>query len=208
MERIDHNRYLELIHGAALIEADTHGHKVLRLANGNYLKLFRVKRFFSSAQIFSYAQRFVRNARLLAAREVPTVVVVAGYNIPALNRSAVCYEPLVGNTLRSITATLDASTIEQLGAFVRELHDKGIYFRSLHLGNIILTPANQLGLIDISDLTIYRRSLSKHWRIRNFRHLFRVASDRDIITKQMDSFATGYNDPGIISTVRNELTHL
>ncbi len=201
MERIDHNRYLQLTGDAALIEADAHGDKVLRLANGNYLKLFRVKRFFSSARIFSYTQRFIRNARLLAARGVRTVVVVTAYNIPALRRSAVCYQPLAGNTLRSIAATLDASAIEQLGAFVRELHDKGIYFRSLHLGNIVLTPDNQLGLIDISDLQVSSRPLHQRRRIRNFRHLLRVAGDRAVLAKYEDNLAAGYGDARVSGAI-------
>ncbi len=201
MERIDHNRYLELTRDAALIEADAHGAKVLRLASGNYLKLFRVKRLFSSARIFSYTQRFVRNARLLAARGVPTVVVVADYDIPALERSAVCYQPLAGNTLRSIAATLDAAAIEQLGAFVRGLHDKGIYFRSLHLGNIVLTPDNQLGLIDISDLQVSSRPLHQRRRIRNFRHLLRVAKDRAVLAKYENNLAAGYGDGRVSSAI-------
>lgn len=206
MQRIDHNRYLELTRDAALIEADAHGDKVLRLANGNYLKLFRVKRFFSSARIFSYARRFVRNARLLAARGVRTVVVVATYDIPDLQRSAVCYQPLVGNTLRSIAASLDAPAIQQLGAFVRALHDKGIYFRSLHLGNIVLTPDNQLGLIDISDLQVAWRPLSQRRRARNFRHLLRVASDRTALAKYKDNLAAGYNDARVSGAISHYLS--
>ncbi len=206
MERIDHNRYLELTGDATLIEADAHGDKVLQLANGNYLKLFRVKRLFSSARIFSYTRRFVRNARMLAARGIPTVVVVADYDIPALKRSAVCYQPLVGTTLRSIAATLDAAAIGQLGAFVRKLHDKGIYFRSLHLGNIVLTPDNQLGLIDISDLQVSSRPLHRRRRIRNFRHLLRIANDRAVLAKYADNLAAGYGDARVSSAISHYFT--
>ncbi len=36
-------------------------------------------------------------------------------------------------------------------------HEKGIYLRSAHLANVILTPEGTLGLIDISDMKTFHR---------------------------------------------------
>lgn len=66
--------------------------------------------------------------------------------------------------------------VVQLGKFIAELHAKGIYFRSLHLGNIVLTPDGQLGLIDIADMDIYPWKLWFSTRLRSFRHLTRYAT--------------------------------
>jgi len=52
---------------------------------------------------------------------------------------------------------------EKIWAFVSlgrdeiDLHEKGIYFRSMHLANVILTPDGTLGLIDISDMKTFHR---------------------------------------------------
>jgi tRNA A-37 threonylcarbamoyl transferase component Bud32 len=66
----------------------------------------------------------------------------------------------------------------QLGEFVAQLHARGVYFRSLHLGNIVLTPDHSLGLIDIADLKCQRRALSVGKRLRNFQHMLRYSQDR------------------------------
>tara|TARA_R110002124_G_scaffold285001_1_gene462984 strand:+ start:1155 stop:1358 length:204 start_codon:yes stop_codon:yes gene_type:complete len=47
----------------------------------------------------------------------------------------------------------------------------------LHLGNIILTPQGELGLIDISDMRCLNRPLSKRMRTRNYHHLLRYEED-------------------------------
>ena len=49
MQSIDHSTYEALREGAHVLEADGSGDKVLRLADGRMLKLFRRKRLLSSA---------------------------------------------------------------------------------------------------------------------------------------------------------------
>lgn len=49
MQAIDHSTYEALRKGAHVLEADGSGDKVLRLADGRMLKLFRRKRLLSSA---------------------------------------------------------------------------------------------------------------------------------------------------------------
>ena len=62
---------------------------------------------------------------------------------------------------------------------MRRLHDEGIYFRSLHLGNVVLTPQGELGLIDIADVRLHRGPLTRFWRKRNLRRMDGIASERD-----------------------------
>lgn len=180
MQALDHSAYLALREGAQVLEADRFGDKVLRLRDGNFLKLFRRKRFFTSAALFPYAQRFANNARALHQRSIPCPQVLAVYRIASIERDAVYYAPLPGQTLRQLfeqPETAD-SLRAQLGSFVAQLHDCGVYFRSLHLGNIVMTPEHRLGLIDIADMTYQRRALSLHKRLRNFQHMLRYDHDR------------------------------
>lgn len=180
MPALDQPAFDALRANAEVLEQDQHGIKVLRLADGSMLKLFRVKRLFSSAQFFPYSARFCRNALRLVQLGIPTVSIIACYRMPMPGWTAVHYHPLPGLTLRQLAVNngLDEKVLGQLGRFIATLHHRGIYFRSLHLGNIVLTPEGTLGLIDIADLAIHSKSLSKNKRFRNFRHLTRLHVDR------------------------------
>lgn len=196
MQSISSERYQQMREGAQVIEADSHGDKVLLLPDGSFFKLFRRKRLLSSALLWPYAKRFANNARTLAARGIPTLQVIALYRLPNPARHLVHYHPLPGHTLRQIRReglSCPANLFEQLGAFVAQLHQQGIYFRSIHLGNVVLTPDNRLGLIDLADLKSSCRALSKALRLRNFRHMLRDDQDREWLLSQVHgSFAGGY----------------
>lgn len=164
---------------ATVLEQDERGMKVIQLASGDILKLFRVKRVVSGANIFSYARRFCRNAKRLTAIDIPTVRIKSLYHFEESNSSAVLYTPLEGHTLSQLIhrGSVDLSLAEKLGDFLAELHQKGIHFHSLHTGNVVLAPDGHLGLIDISDLSIYAWPLLCNTRIRSFKRLCRYQDD-------------------------------
>ncbi|WP_342653829.1 lipopolysaccharide kinase InaA family protein [Pseudomonas sp. F3-2] len=180
MHSMKHSDYLALRENATVLEADGSGDKVLLLANGDILKLFRRKRLLSSALLFPYAKRFADNIAALEQRQIRCPHMVDTYRIGSIKRDAVRYEPLAGITLRqAIKQNNEGDALRaKLGAFIARLHDQGVYFRSLHLGNVILTPDNALGLIDISDMRCQNPSLSRSKRLRNFQHLLRYKEDR------------------------------
>lgn len=173
------------LQSSEILEQDAHGVKVVRLPNGHILKVFRIKSLVSMARIYSYARQFCRNAKKLKAQGTPTVTVVKLFHLIGSNKSAVEYQPLDGLTLRQLAQNQQFNDIllEKLGQFVANLHAKGIYFRSLHMGNIVLTPLGEFGLIDIADLCVHRQSLNYHQCLRNFKHFFRVKNDIQIIDK-------------------------
>lgn len=172
--------------GAEVLEADPHGDKVLRLSDGTILKIFRRKRLLSSAALYPYAQRFANNAAALEKLGIPVPKIISVMRIQELSRDVVHYAPLAGETLREMTragllpeqkrALKDAFT-----RFVIYLHDKGIYFRSLHIGNVVCTPDGRLGLIDFSDLRIHPWPLGKYLRARNMRRMQGIADELDWI---------------------------
>lgn len=63
LEIVENDAYMKLRSGAEIIEADRFGEKVLTLADGSMLKLFRRKRLLSSAAWYPYAQRFADNCK-------------------------------------------------------------------------------------------------------------------------------------------------
>ena len=187
MKSLTSKEYFEMRIGAKVAAADEHGDKVLLLQDDTYLKLFRVKRWLTSARFFPYWRRFEKNAAGLHSLKVPTLKVIESLRLPEIDRTAVHYKPLPGIVLREVS-DFDERLVSKLGVFVKELHDKGIYLRSLHLGNVVLTPENHLGLIDIADMKIFRGSLRKGLRLRNLRHLWRYEEDRKAISPYTQEF--------------------
>lgn len=78
--------YQALRKDAEVIEADFFGDKVLRLEDGNFMKLFRRKRLISSAVFFPYAQRFSDNAQELRNRGVRCPDILATYRVANIAR--------------------------------------------------------------------------------------------------------------------------
>lgn len=170
-----------LLLGAQTIEEDGYGLKVARLANGDFLKLYRRKRLLSSALWSPPARRFARNAERLRQLGIAAPIIEELMLVPGRKLNAVQYRPLPGDTLRSRWRGLDESTrdkdVEQFGAFLGRLHQLGVYFRSLHLGNVLKLPEGELGLIDLSDMKIENRPLASWKRRRNLQHILRYKED-------------------------------
>jgi tRNA A-37 threonylcarbamoyl transferase component Bud32 len=169
----------EMIVGSEVLEQDERGYKVIKLSTGDILKIFRVRHKISTTRIHSNARRFCRNAERLQKLGVNTVRIQKLYHFKNSTDTAVLYSPLAGSTLKKL---LDDNLLNQemasaLGVFVARLHQLGIHFRSLHMGNILITPAGEYGLIDVSDMKIYLWPLFCNTRARNFKHLTRYHDD-------------------------------
>jgi hypothetical protein len=166
-------RLQRLLDAAKVLERDGFGIKVAQLPCGTILKLFRRKRRISSAAWRPYAQRFVRNAAGLARLGIPTVQVRACFRCAQLARHVVAYRPLAGDVLRERVARGERVDWTRLAGFLAHLHRQGVYFRSLHSGNIVCLPDGAFGLIDIADLRVCRRPLGALRRGRNLRPVLR-----------------------------------
>lgn len=176
MTKLPKRDFEQLTREAVVLEADGFGPKVLQLENGLFLKLFRRKRWLSSALWRPYSLRFADNAERLQRLGIPTLEVRALYVIEDKSTTGVLYNPLPGLSLTQLAhrPTFRWEDIfALLVGFIRDLHQKGIYFRSLHLGNIICTPEGKLGLIDISDMRFMRKALPERLIRRNLAHFDR-----------------------------------
>ena len=149
MQPLSRDQFDAMRLGASVLEEDGHGVKVLRLADGTFLKLFRRKSWLSKNAFFTPAQRFAENASLLQQRNIPCPQIIALYHLPDPYRSVVHYSPLAGNTLRQLLN--DSRGIES--------------FELL------------MNLADISDMRCLNRPLSKRLRARNYQHLLRYEQD-------------------------------
>ncbi len=179
MRNLTSEEFNKLTQNAIVLADDEHGKKVLELTDHTIIKLFRVKRLISQATIYSPARRFAKNVNKLIQLNIPTVSLIDLYNIRSIERTAVHYHQLEGITVREYLQSRPerGEFLAELGKFLANLHDKGVFFRSAHFGNIIVTPDKQFGLIDVSDMSISRFSLDIFKRLRNIKHIFRIAED-------------------------------
>jgi hypothetical protein len=190
LKPIPHDAWLELRKDATSVKTDHFGDQVLLRPDGTYIKLFRRERLLSSAAWIPHAQRFADNAAALRARQIPCPRIIDVFRIPSIERDAVHYHSLPGETLRDLIAKPmsppdRAYLRDAFNRFVRRLHDFGIYFRSLHLGNVVLVPNGELGLIGISDIRIHRDPLSMFWRKRNLRRLEGITEEREWLDRDL-----------------------
>ena len=184
MKILEEEAYNSLTENTRLLEADKHGPKVLLTNDGKICKLFRCKRTFSSAKLYPYAQRFADNAKLLIEKGIPSVDLIGVYRIPHLDRDMVVYNFLNGNTLRNVLQKQYSSDlIHKTACFIARIHDMGVYFRSLHFGNIIILENGEFGLIDVSDMKIKPKSLGVGKRVRNFKAVMRYKEDMEFINE-------------------------
>ncbi len=188
-----HNHELDkLIAAGNILEEDSHGPKVVLLSQERYLKIFYQKNALSMAKLRSRAKQFSANAKKLKKRAITTVGILDVFRTHSPRRDCVCYHGIPGKTVRQVLAsTTDKAELSyQLGQYVAQLHDAGVMFRSLHMGNIIQLEDGSFGLIDIADMRINVFSLHRSQRKRNFQHVFRYHQDRDAI--DLAAFEAGY----------------
>jgi len=193
MKNLALDEYNQLTRSSTVLAEDGYGKKVILLQDQSIIKLFRIKRFFSSATIYSPARRFARNAEKLKHFKILTVTIIDVFRIKAIKRTAVHYLQLEGLTVREYlqTTVADDDFFEHLGQFLACLHNQGIYFRSAHFGNIVYTPDRKFGLIDISDMKISPSSLNQNKRLRNLKHIFRLTEDLELI-QQTEAIQSAY----------------
>ena len=187
LPKLSNREFEALTQGARILEKDGFGLKVLRLPNARILKLFRRKHWISSQLWTPHALRFDRNAKTLLNRGIPTLSVEKIFALPEMQRQAVLYRELPGTTLRSWLSGHEGHEaehmIQQFGRFVAKLHAEGVLFRSLHFGNVLVTPEQQLALIDIVDMRFQKHALNTRQRIRNFAHIGRYPEDHKLFTQ-------------------------
>ncbi len=165
--------YEESTADARVLEQQSFGVKVWLLPDGRIMKLFRLKRRLSSGRLYPYNLRFARNSRRLQARGIAAPEIREVFFCADIDRHGVIYDLLEGESFHDLFAAGgEESLYAVLADFLAELHRRGVYFRSVHPGNVLLRPNGSMGLIDVQDVRFWPWSLSTASRARNFRHLF------------------------------------
>ncbi len=177
---INDQEFRQLIADHQLLEKDHHGEKVLQSNQQQIIKIFRLKRLFSSAYFFPYAYRFVKNAQKLTRLGFETVRIDRIGFCRSAHRHVVWYGKIEGQTLKEVLQQTEhpESYLNSFIVFLVKLHHQGVLFRSLHFGNILVKDNGDFALIDIADLKVLPFRLTLNQRIRNWQHLYKYAFEK------------------------------
>lgn len=204
MQILTTQQYETLLQQSKLLVSDAYGEKVIRTEDNDIWKIFRRKRTLSSAIWKPYAVRFVQNAHALKQRGIQTVNIKGLYSVPSLKRHMVRYEFLEGMPLTEVPA--EEISYPNLAHFIAHLHQQGVYFRSLHFGNILQEISGEFALIDISDMHLEQPPLSIWKRARNFKALFRKKTTAEKIAQYgRSSFIRSYLKAAELNPLKEKL---
>ena len=110
---------------------------------------------------------------------IPTPKISASLFEPITGRRILRYAPLPGLSVRDALHADEASfTWRDIARFLHSIHEKGVYFRSIHLGNIIDLGHSKFGLIDFTDVTFYRSPIPLKRRAHNIHFIYKYPEDR------------------------------
>lgn len=165
--------YLELTQGAKLVKRTRTKIRLLLSSDHKIIKHIYRRRFFSTSTLWPYAARFIKNAKLLNSKNILVPDIMAVYFYPKLNCDIIIYDYVDGTTLYDIASGDDLSFLPKLAEYIAMLHQLGIYFKDLHLSNIVLNKGS-FTLLDLESIHCKRRSLTVAQRARNIAYLFSI----------------------------------
>jgi len=132
------------------------------------VKLWHPNGWLSSGRLHPYSDRFRDNAARLRRLGFQAPLVRGCGRINPGGIRFVCYEALPGTSLRELKPDVD---LPGTARFIARLHDAGVDFRSLHLGNLLWEGGGHYSLIDLSDCRFRRNPLSLKNRSKRLAYL-------------------------------------
>lgn len=148
--------------------------------DGTITKIWaRKKKLISSATLRPYVNRFIRNAEKLSRRDIIVPEIIRQAAVENSHIRIVTYRSLPGISIRELLKTNPRQiNIPELSQYIYLLHQKGILFRGMHLGNIIQRPEDQgYGLIDFTDVKFYTKPVPMLRRAANLATPLRYLDD-------------------------------
>lgn len=180
-----------------------YGPKVFVTPEGDYVKVFNPKKGVTKRRWFPKHLAFIRNIERLKRFDIETVHLKLIYYLSDTKSYAVRYAPLPGQDVRALVENGNEKVMPDFIDFLVNLHQKGIYFRGLHLGNVLKLPNGKFGLIDTADLYFKRAPLNIIHRVRNLAHMIKTKPDTPFFTSYgIERFLNEYSTAAKIFDIR------
>lgn len=174
--------YLTLCDGARLIKRDKRRLQILRTPQNKVIKFIYKPRLSLPKKLLNETARFIENAKILKKHEIPCPNVIAVYHYPVLKSDILVYSYVEGHSLYDLACRNDLSNLSLLPNLISRLHNAGIIFGDLHLGNIIFTGSD-LSLIDVESISYKKRPLNQKERLSNLKYMFNLKRDIPVYNK-------------------------
>jgi hypothetical protein len=181
-------QYDELCEGAQLVETCQYGPKVFINDDKNQIiKIFHQKQKGFSKQRFLMQHmpffRFINNAKRLIEQNIvaPNITQIYQYPNPSAFAHVIVYEKIPGKDMYHCLKPDDSTLLQDFIQYWVALHEQGIFFRGMHLGNILKQDAGGFAVIDIEDCYFYPGPVSLLKRARNIAHVLRRKKDRAVL---------------------------
>ncbi len=185
MDNLSSIQFERLVEGARVLTQGRRGPCVYLTPAGKVVKLFRQKGWWSSNRLYPYARRFARNAERLRELGFTSVNVERLAECRDLKAHLVVYPLLPGETIRELAARAEDQqrALAGLPAYLSALHHSGVYYKALHLGQVLARADGSFALIDIHSTRFFPRPLSVNDRVANLLHILDYAQDRAALTR-------------------------
>lgn len=158
--------------------------KILETSSGEIIKIFYARdKWFSAWKNRRAAIKFCDNSKRLQQLGILAPTVHALCYCKELGVYLVNYHKLSGEDLRVISRRGGLYRLADVAKFIATLHQKGIFFRSLHLENLLYLSSGQFALVDIVDVRFRKQPLNLFLRYRNIKHMFSIRQDKKIWNK-------------------------
>ena len=184
MQILSDAQLADLISRSSLLEGEADKPKVLLDSDGYIYKFFyQPNRKLSSRTLFPPFKQFVKNSQILLQRNIPTVSISDTMTAADHRFDAIRYQAIEGIEFREHLKQAGHNEIRALVTIIAKLHKQGVFFRAIHLGNILRQPDGNYALIDISDCWFSSGQLDTFRRARNLAHLLSYHADSPYFSK-------------------------
>ncbi len=183
MKRLSKNELQRFVQENQLLLGTLARPGLMLTSNQQVVKFFYPRKFISTSLFIPQAKRFRSNSMKLKQLGITAPDVSELIFCPDVPVHMAVYPYLKGDDFRILCSKNDYLCIDRLPAYIALLHAKGVYFRAIHLGNILQLDENELALVDITDLTVRSDRLTIFQRARNIAHLFDSTEDKQLLVE-------------------------
>lgn len=177
MKVLDPEALRQFIEGNEILYGTPEHPGIMLSPSGEIVKSFFRRKKISTSTFFPQASRFESNSRKLLERGIKGPIVKDIIYCKEIPVYMAIYDRLEGNDLRELCHKDGMATLTRLPDYLASLHTAGVFFRAIHLGNILLHN-HSMSIIDISDLTTRDSPLGSFMRARNLAHLLNSEFDK------------------------------
>jgi len=200
MKKINKKEVDKFVADSTLLLGNEDRPGIILTSNDRIGKFFYKRKFISTSTFIPQAVRFLKNSKALVEANVRGPQVDDIVFCPDIPAHIVFYDRIKGTDLRELCAREGADILRLLPSYLSHLHNTGIYFRAIHLGNVIRCEDFSLALVDISDLYVRRFPLSISRRVRNLVHLIDTSEDIGFFEGYgLEKFIDEYNSCSALS---------